>query len=310
MLEILKAQYQSANTLSKSNFYNPQTPDVTQVFSELYPQSLEYFHELNPGFLFKVPKAEYLSQFSAMTVRDGALGFGAFILKNFQLLPNLSTHFFIDPKLAPLVPKNLRHMFSSWQVVQKTKMKISEAKRIIITGLMNEQILPSLEEIKRSLATLSEANPSAVVEVFLPIRNNPFGALWKESFIGYQVVEMIKDVFPNHKLTYLGHSDLFEHPSLLNAYCLDLMTSRLVISDNYLNHYMVSRGAIISSFASVDNEEKVFEIDLSFNHKAQFFPLPDCESLFPDMIFYKKQTPIRDYASDPAFRQLLSKNNF
>jgi hypothetical protein len=310
MLEILKAQYQSANTLSKSNFYNAHNPEMSQIFSELYPQCLEYFHELNPGFLFKISKAEYLAQFQAMTVRDGALGFGSFILKNFQILPSLKTHFFIDRHLTSLVPNNLRQQFSCWQIVQKKKVEISKAKRIVITGLMNEQSLPSLEAIKKSVETLTDVNPSAEVEVFLPIRNNPFGPLWKESFIGYQIIEVIKNVLPNHKLTFLGHSDLFEHSSLQNAYCLDLMTSRLTISDKYLNHYMASRGGSISTFNDEERQDHVFEIDLSFNHKVQFFPLPISESLFPEMIFYKKQASTRDYAGDPIFHNLLRNNNF
>ena len=309
MLEILKAQYQGANTLTKSTFYNAHTPEVSHIFNELYPQCLEYFHELNPGFLFKIPKAEYLTSYDAITVRDGSLSFGAFIIKNFQLLPTLKTHFFINQHLAPLVPNNLRQKFSCWQIVQKKKIEISKAKRILITGLMNEETLPSVEELKNSLATLSAVNPSAEVEVFLPIRNNPFGSLWKESFIGYQLIEIIKSVLPNHKLTYLGHSNLFEHSSLHGSYCLDLMTSRRTISDNYLNHYMASRGATISTFSDEDREDQVFEIDLSFYHKIQFFPLPICESVFPDMVFYKKQASTRDYASDPVFQNLLRNNN-
>ena len=310
MLEILKAQYQSANTLSKSTFYNAHTPEVSQIFNELYPQCLEYFHELNPGFLFKIPKAEYLSPYDAFTVRDGSLSFGAFILKSFQLLPALKTHFFIDHHLAPLVPNNLRHKFSCWQIVQKKKIEISQAKRIIITGLMSEQSLPSVQEIMNSIESLAGISPSTEVEVFFPIRNNPFGSLWKESFIGYQLIEMIKNVLPDHKLTFLGHSDLFEHTSLQNAYCLDLMTSRRTISDNYLNHYMVSRGATISTFSDEPRKDQVFEIDLSFNHKIQFFPLPTCVTLFPEMIFYKKQASTRDYAGDPVFQKLLRNNNF
>ena len=151
MLEILKAQYQSANTLSKSTFYKAHSPEMSQIFSELYPQCLDYFHELNPGFLFKIQRAEFLNQYSAMTVRDGSISFGAFILKNFQQLANLKTHFIIDRHLTPLVPNYLRQKFSCWQIVQKKKIKISEAQRIVITGLMNEQILPSLAKIKDSL---------------------------------------------------------------------------------------------------------------------------------------------------------------
>jgi hypothetical protein len=253
---------------------------MSQIFSELYPQCLEYFHELNPGFLFKISKAEYLAQFRDMTVRDGALGFGSFILKSFQLLPNIKTHFFIDQHLTPLVPNNLKQQFSCWQIVQKKKIEISKAKRIVITGLMNEQSLPPVEDIKKLLETLTAVTPSAEVEVFLPLRNNPFGLLWKESFIAYQVIEMVKSVLPNHKLTFLGHSDLLEHPSLQNAYCMDLMTSRMTISDNYLNHYMAFRGGTISTFSEAERQDHVFEIDLSFNHKVQFFPLPKCDSLF------------------------------
>ena len=309
MLEILKAQYQSANTLSKSTFYNAHSTEMSQIFSELYPQCLDYFHELNPGFLFKIQRAEFLNQYSAMTVRDGSISFGAFILKNFQQLANLKTHFFIDRHLTPLVPNNLRQKFSCWQIVQKKKIKISEAQRIVITGLMNEQTLPSLAKIKDSLETLSVVNPNAKVEVFLPMRNNAFGGSWKESYVGYQVVELIKNILPQHELHFLGHSDLFEHASLQNSYCLDLMTNRMTISDNYLNHFMAARGGTISTFGDQDSKDYIFEIDLSLNHKIQFSPFPICDSLFPEMIFYKKQVATKDYASDPVFHNLLRKNN-
>ncbi|MBA2405172.1 MAG: hypothetical protein H0V66_10410 [Bdellovibrionales bacterium] len=309
MLETFKTQYESGKTLSKSKSYHQHSPEVTKIYNELFPLALDYYHELNPSFLFKVSRLDQLKQYPALTVRDGSASFGSFILRNFQALPGLKTHLSIHPKLARLVPTNLRSQFSSWTIVQTKRIEISQAKRILILGLMSDQILPSLEKIKEQLQVLTTLKKDCQIDLYIPTRGNPFSLVWKESHFAYEVVEMIKSFLPHTKLNFFNHRDLFEPASWQDVYCLDLMTYDLAITDSYLNHYLASRGATISSYSAQEAKESFFEVDLHFNHKIQYTPLPQVESIFPAMIFYKKQTT-RDYATDPVFHTLLRENDF
>jgi hypothetical protein len=128
--------------------------------------------------------------------------------------------------------------------------------------------------------------------------------MWKESYAGYEVVEAIKNEIPDKKINFLSYRDLLEVPSWQDTYCIDLTTNHLVITDSFVNHYLAARGATIEAFSG--NKDLVFEIDLSFNHKIQFSPLPQIESIFPEMVFYKKAAATKDYAFDPVFHALLS----
>ena len=310
MLETIKEQYSKAKTLSKSHFYQQLHHPAGQIFSELYPLAVDYFHELNPAFLFKVNRFELIKQFPTITVRDGAVSFGDFILKNFQAIPKIKTHFIIHPSLACLVPSNLTSSFSCWRIVQKNKTSIQNAKRILVIGLMNLQVLPELSEIKKQIAVFKKIPSSTEIDIFLPFRSNPFGLPWKESYLGYQIIEALREVLPKNKFNYLTNPELMDKASWSGTYCLDLMSSNLVISDSYMNHHLASRGASISSFEDIVDRQSVFEIDLSLDHKIQFLPLPKVDSLFPEMIFYKKQTLTQHYNSDPRFHALLRQYNF
>jgi len=306
MLEKINSQYKSANTLAKSQFYRSSPQEVGQVFGELFPMGLDYFHELNPAFLFRLTNAEYLNKFAAVTVRDGSAAFGSFLLKNFQIISKLKTHFFIHPSLARLVPEHLKNQFSIWHVGQNKQINISKAKRVVIVGLMSDQTLSPLSVVKDHLKILSLAPSNCEIQLFLPLRRDPFGLSWKESYAGYEVVETMKNEIPDRKITFLSYRELVEIPSWQDTYCIDLTANHLVITDSFVNHYLAARGATIEAFSGNNNNDQVYEIDLSFNHKIQFSPLPKVESIFPEMIFYKKAAATRDYAFDPVFHTLLS----
>jgi hypothetical protein len=309
MLETIKEQFSKGKTLSKNPFYQ-QHQTTGSIYGELYPLSSEYFHELNPALLFKMDRIDFLKQYPAITVRDGAITLGDFILKNFHLISKIKTQFIIHPDLARLVPTNLKSSFSSWSIIQKNKTSIKDAKCILIIGIINEQILPDLVTIKKQFEVLRKAPKSTPIEVYLPIRSNPFGLPWKESYVGYQLVEILKEIIPNHKISYITLPKLTERTSWSETYCLDLMTNNLAISDSSMNHYMATRGASISVFKDLEETNSYFELDLSLNHKIQFSPLPEVESIFPEMIFYKKQASTQAYYSDPRFHALLRQYNF
>ena len=79
----------------------------------MYPLGQDYFHELNPYFLFNYHNKEIFKISKLVTVRDGLLSFSNFILGNFTDFSSLeSGPMLIHPDLAPLVPPTLRDQLS------------------------------------------------------------------------------------------------------------------------------------------------------------------------------------------------------
>jgi hypothetical protein len=307
MLEMNKTKYQSSKTLSKSKIYHIYNKEVQNLCWDLFPLCNDYYHELNPAFLFKISDVNILNQFPAVTVRDGSATLAAFILNNFRTLDQLTTHFFISSKLANLVPQHLRHKFSIWDMVQTNKSHISQAKRVLIYGIMSDSTLDPLIKLKEQLSILKHVSEACEIDICLPRRICPLTRSNQESHLAYEIIEVIKDYLPHKKLNFMLSKDLFERATWAGTYCIDLMASSLAIEDSFLNYRIASQGGTVSTLSEIEDINMKFEIDLSFNHKIQFSPLPEVESLFPEMIFYKKSTRIKDHASDPVFHQLLRK---
>lgn len=306
MLDKIDAQIKLRKPFVKRNFYHAHSRgEGGQISNDLYPFCQDYFHELNPIFTFNLNRTEYLNYAHATTIRDGSAGMGAFILKHFQILPKIDGHFFIREDLANLVPPKLRDQFSCWRIHQKEQIKISDAKSIFIYGIVSKQAFPSKSLLEAQLQVLKNISPKAEIDIFLPMRQNPLGNIWKETYLGYEIIEMIKALIPNNKINFLLSKDVMEKSVWKGVYCLDIMNDNLIITDNYLNHHMARRGGTISSFSAQSTPEKVFKLDLSFNHAIEYYPLPNVSSKFSEMVFYKKQNPGKNPLTDPSFHALL-----
>jgi hypothetical protein len=123
-------------------------------------------------------------------------------------------------------------------------------------------------------------------------------------------VDLIKDALPDRKLKFITAKDVLEKTTWKDVYCLDLFQNKIILADNFLNHRIASLGGTVSSFPSVGNDQSVFELALSFYHKLQIIPLPECDNIFSELIFYKKQSLIKEHMIDPKFYELLKENNF
>lgn len=311
MLENIKEQYKSRKVLIKQHYYAPYKLGFSEQFrADIYPAGLDYYHELNPLLLLNIASLDHLNQFKTTLVRDGAASFSSFLMKNFQAIPKLKTHFIIHPHLARLVPANLRSKFSCWNIYQPNQLPVSKAKKIFITCPAAEHSTPPLKDVRAALEKLKTISPDCEIDLFIPNRKSPFTNSWKESYLSYELVALIKEMIPNHKLTFLTAKEVLEISSWKGIYCLDLLENRIIISDNYLNYHIASRGGTISSYAPEKNDNPIFQMALSFYHHLQIIDLPECDNMFAELIFYKKQSSILEHLIDPKFYQLLKENNF
>ena len=308
MLTIINEQLKNPKVLCKQRYYLSLSPQrATQVAADMYPIWQDYYHELNPGFLFRIGKTDYLNFFPMLTVRDGAVSFASFILKNPPSAKKIKTQFIIHPEMARFLPPQLKTQYFAWNVYQKKQIQISEAKKILLTGFANAQSLPSEAALRAKLSLVSKAPADCPIEIFMPIRNDPFSERWLENQTPMKIMEMIKGAIGNRNLRLLVTREMMERSNWNETYCLDLMDNNFVVSDSYLNHFIASRGGTTSAFSSQSNPEAFFEFDLSLNHKLQIGPLPDVESIYTEMIFYQKRSTVSDYIMDPSFHDLVRK---
>lgn len=309
MLDIINSQLKNPKTLVKSFFYQSyNSAEAHQITSDLYPLCNNYYHELNPAFLFQLNRPEFLEYSPLITVRDGSASFATFILRNFQLLPKIKTHFAIHEDLAPLVPANLKDQFSCWRISKKNQ-EISKAKKVLIFGILSQQALPSPEVLVKKLSALKDMSPTCEIEVHLPFRKAPLGNQWKESQAAYEIISMIKDMLPGRKLNFIMMRDIMERHQWRDIYCLNVISDKLLLTDSFLDHFISQRGGSVSTWSQHNQKNTVFDLDLSLNHKIEYFPLPEVPSLFADLIFYKKKTAGKDYMTDPVLHDLLRENN-
>lgn len=305
MYETIKAQFDSRKAIAKQAFYQNMTKSMSEFYGDVYPACNSYYHELNPAFLMQIPNMDIMNTYKAVTVRDGLASFGTYVLKNFQKFSSFKTHLIISPELARLLPPDCGQAFSCYHVSHTQSIQVSEARKILISGIASLDTVETEEVMKERLNVLKGIKPECEVEIFFPQRRNPLGTPWRESSLAYEIVTYIREILPRNKITFLTVNQLMGQTSYKGYYCLDLMTNYLVVTDSYLNYYLASRGGTVSTFAKAPQEKALFELDLSFYHRLQVTELPATESIFSELIFYKKQSPAKDYMTDPKFHRLI-----
>jgi|GEM_PF-3315529 hypothetical protein len=309
MYEIIKKQFLSSKSLVLPKYHYGIKRELWPPFNrDLYPVSLEYFHELNPYFLCNLYRKEFFKFTDVITVRDGYVTFADFLLKNASNFNELGTKLFIiHPELAPLVPQNIRHYFATWQIVQKNQITLNEASKVVVFGLVCDHYIGSISKLKEKLKTLSQIKKDAKIEVYLPVRRNMFERTDKESILIHEVMKILTTAFSGRDFYILNTEDMFESSNMKNNYFFDLAPDKFITSDNYLHYYAQSRGGTVNnSSLKVAPKDSLFNLDLSLHHELHVTPLPQGRNVFMDILLYKKQNAyVKDFTYDPNFHSLL-----
>jgi hypothetical protein len=309
MLEIIKEQFTSGKALSQSKYYNAVKREMWPKFYwDLYPLAQEYYHELNPYFLFNIYRPDFYRFTKVFTVRDGYVPFASFILTNFNTFAKLEAgQFLVHPDLARLVPTNINSQFGCWQIVQKKQIELSQARKVIVFGFVSDQYLGNMDDLKERLKELKNISSDAEIELYLPIRKNVFELHGKESLTIHLLMDYIKDILPGRKLKILTSEHFFDITNFKNTYVYDLAADNFIVSDNYLHYYVQSRGATVNNKSLTKAPEgSMFSLDLSLHHELHVCPLKKDKNFFTDLLFYKKENPgIKDLTFDPVLQSML-----
>jgi len=308
MLEIIEEQFKSGKTLTQSKFYNyVNRGNWPKFYWDFYPMGQEYYHELNPYFLFKMYRPDIFKFSQVITARDGFLTLSSYLVNNYKdLVKDVPRPILVHKDFAPIVPTTLMDRMGCWEIVQKKQISLEEAKKVIIFGLMSEEYLGNLEELPQRLGPLKDIHPDATVELFLPMRKDIFGKNHKDTMAIYHALNHIKDAIPGRKVNFLRPEDFFDITDFKNSFFYDLNFDKMIVADNYLHYYVQSRGASVNNNSRLSPpKESLFCLDLSIFHELHITPISKVTSIFPELIFFKKTNPGTDLNFDPNFQQLV-----
>lgn len=70
-------------------------------------------------------------------------------------------------------------------MVQPRRIKIQDAKQIIIVGVLADQIIQDKEKLEKKLEILASCSSDAKVKIFLQTRKNPFDLIYSEPQLGH-----------------------------------------------------------------------------------------------------------------------------
>ena len=309
MYELIKKQFLSSRSLVLPKYHYGIKRELWPAFNrDLYPVNIEYFHELNPYFVCNLYRKEFFRFSDVITVRDGYVTFADFLLKYATHFEELGTKLFIiHPALAPLIPQNISHYFATWKVVQKKQIALDEANKVIISGLVCDHNIGTLEHLRERLKPLKQINEKAKIEVYLPVRRNMFERSDKEATLIHEIMKLLIEAIPKRDFTILNTVEMFESSNLKNTYLFDLAQDNFITSDNYLHYFAQSRGGTVNnSSLSASPKDSIFNLDMSLHHELHVTPLPQDKNVFMDILLYKKQNAyVKDLVFDPNFHSLL-----
>ncbi len=307
MYEILNQQFKTGATFVE--YHGSIHRDKWPKFHwDLYPLAQEYYHELNPFFLYNLVQPELFKLVDVITVRDGLGTFANFMLENLTLFPKLGPKsFLIHPDLSPFVPPSVAKYFATWQIVQKKQIELSKAKKVIIFGFASDEYLGNFDHFSARIKELATISDDAKVEIYCPIRKDIFGSNKRESMAINQLMDQLKDVMVGRKLSFLRSDHFFEITDFKNTYLFDLKLDNFIVADNYIHYYVQSRGASVNNNSLTSApKNSIFNLDLSIHHELHVTPLPKVNNLFTEIFFYKKQNPgIKELLLDMKFQSII-----
>jgi hypothetical protein len=288
MFEKIKRQLEKPET-----FFNTDAPYGSDkaynqdINSSLYPLAQEYYHDLNPCFSFNLNSLPFFRKFPIVTFRDGAFSFASFMTQNYSQFNASEQIILIHKEIEHFVPSHLKSNFLSYQMTQSNRLKIQDAKRIVIIGILSDQVLEDENQIKEKLKILEHVSEEATIHLYLQSRKSPFQQFYLESTL----IEPFKwDLFKRFKNqpVFLNSPSLLNLSCLGDAYVINLQSNRFMIADSYTDYLLASKGATIGEWNTTNEEEENRLLHpISLYHNIEISPIQK-ESVFPELMLKKK----------------------
>jgi hypothetical protein len=306
MHKLILQQYKSGKSLSLPKYAVLRNHLNNNNVNDHYkPVGNSYYHDFNPNFTFNIKDERFLKFTPTLTLRDGLLTFGRFILRHQKLIPKMKVHFLIHPDLAAFVPVKLKNQFSTWQLSQQKKIEFHDANKIIIFAIAHESYLNSLDHVRLQLNNLKKIPDHIQIEVCLPMRKDVFDVTEIDSIFLHKAMILIQETFPGKSVTIIRPSDLISRADFRGQVLFDLAPDNYFVSDNFMHYLVAGRGGTVNLMPQIKPKDAFFTIPLSLYHKLHLAPLPDIESRFESLLIYSRVSKHINPLCDPVFQNIM-----
>lgn len=300
MLE--QINHQLANPLylnANTNYLGLKRDSWPKLSSDLYPLAGDYYHDLNPFFSFNVLNFDFFSSFPVVTLRDGFYSTTVFYTLQFaKLLKNKQT-LLVHQNNEPIIPDQLKDKTFSYKMVQPKRIKISEAKQVILIGVVSDQTLENYDQILAKLEILKEISPQTKVKIYFQTRKNPFEQNYTEHIsttpFMYHLFKKLKN-----DPQFMTTSDLVQLGLLKETYVINLVKDSFFIADSYIDYLLSSKGATIHEWEAPSTNAPLLSHPISLFHHIEINKIKS-PTLFNDLIFIKKRSAAAETLYDPFF---------
>jgi hypothetical protein len=218
--------------------------------AQLDPLLRDYINPLNGFFVSSVQNMKELEQRPLWLARDGVIPL-LFFFNKFKHPKNLKSKILIREDLLTCVPVNWRAHIGSFNIVSVEK---KEPKSIFIYG-MNSEALVSVESSDEALQDILALQINQLEKVLLYLPSRRFSA--KES--EHEAAEVLQSIFKKVSLNaeIVDWADVLPHHDWKSTLIVNIQKNT-VVSDDWLFHTLLSRGAFVSSAKDKSKDEFVY----------------------------------------------------
>ena len=204
----------------------------------LRPFANDYFHPLNPSFLYEYNSLESMLEFPLITARDGVSTLFDFF-QNYPEPKMHGPHLLISHFLSPLIPSSWQNNCLAYNIFSFENLN-SDLNKILLFGLSSTSYT-NREVIKEKL--LSKILPSEV-HLMLFVEDDPFYEPKREIVDNcFPLMHEISRNIDGRKVIFHTYESFLQLNDLDEFYFLDLQENNFVLSDNSITQYLLSRGA-------------------------------------------------------------------
>lgn len=285
----------------------------TQLYWSHHPMTEKYYFEANPSFYYEYKNIFDLGRYPIVMLRDGFLGILEFFLLHPKPHKDIDTTLLIPKQFERLVPKPWESQVASYNIYQKKRETFTKADHIFIYATPTEELFINRSPAEMAKEISEVIKSYASYQIYFPIRDSILSDQAGKEKLFY--IEFVKEIYrhvgfdANILFHHIHESLKFLEGKSFDFYNLD--ESKMLIEDNYLDHYLYSVGG--SNYIESSRVNDGLTYDLSKGHGIEIQEIDFSKNCFSEFFLNFKLTgqrtrSIYEIFKDKKIRELYHKN--
>jgi hypothetical protein len=260
-----------------------------EIYWSYYPITQKYFFEANPTFLYEYRSIEDMQRYPLILVRDGFVGILDFFLVNPSPAKFFKTILLIEKKFEKLVPKQWLKQVAVYEVYS-TKKEEAKKENLLIHGQGMEDLFWSDDLDKRIFDIKKIASQYKNINFVISQRESLLSS--SENKGKQHNLSLHKSIYEHFGFEVKINVDVQKELKLLkfsNFGFINLDHTNGFVSDNYIDHFLYSKGGVNLDAIETSNSYKE-HYNLSPFHGVGLKELDAAKSVFAEFYLAYKMS--------------------